>query len=392
MKQNDKPLARSPPNSTAVQYINHLLHQEPMSDVFRGLFWWFVLAVVSPIIGAGLLFYTLCRCVTYTFFYFGFLRSDDTSVLTAAKERNHDLAVYITGCDSGFGKDLATQLAADGYFVFAGCLTADGIHSYDGIERVTPLQADVTKEDQVLQAASVVTDWLQDSSAEKPRFLHAVINNAGCGAGGFVDWVDLHLFQRDMEVNYFGMIRTSKAFLPILKTQAMAGTHQGTRVINMVSVAGLANGGAMSSYHGSKHAAESFSACLRSELKAFGISVITVNPTFHQTPIVDGAGNNMTSSWNKLNTELRKEYGEEFFLQVNGFISYVLNRSTWKASNVKDGLVSCVDNPYVTPQVLIGGDAKTIWMLSRMMPMWCHKNLFIFIYSFAKMPAKYSMQ
>ena len=132
MKQNLTPLEEPQHHSTTAQYINDIFHKEPISDVFHGLFWWSVLAVASPIIGAGLLFYTLCRCVKYTFFYFIFLSSDNTSVITAAKESNTDLAVYITGCDSGFGKDLATQLAANGFFVFAGCLTSDGIHSYDG--------------------------------------------------------------------------------------------------------------------------------------------------------------------------------------------------------------------------------------------------------------------
>lgn len=115
-------------------------------------------------------------------------------------------------------------------------------------------------------------------------------------------------FQQDMDVNYYGMIRTCKAFMPILKAQAH--DYKRARVVNVVSMAGLVVGGFAAPYHGSKFAAEAFSSCLRSELKHFGVKVVTVNPSFHKTPLFTGMLPNVTKMWEQLPASKREEYGE----------------------------------------------------------------------------------
>jgi len=111
-------------------------------------------------------------------------------------------------------------------------------------------------------------------------------------------------------VNFYGMIQTTKAFLPILKRQSCSGMHGNARVINMVSMAGLVTSPGLSSYHSSKFAAEAFSSCLRMELKgAFDIDVITVNPSYHQTPIIENLDEKIDYTWNNASSEKKKEYG-----------------------------------------------------------------------------------
>lgn len=63
--------------------------------------------------------------------------------------------------------------------------------------------------------------------------LYAVINNAGVGRGGIVDWCPMEEYRRIMEVNFFSVVSVSKACLPLLKQSK-------GRIINISSVAGFA--------------------------------------------------------------------------------------------------------------------------------------------------------
>jgi short-subunit dehydrogenase len=91
------------------------------------------------------------------------------------------------------------------------------------------------------------------------------------------------------------MIRVIQALLPIFKEQAIQNKDDTTtvvrngRIINVISMAGIISGTAqLSGYHASKHAAQAYSECVRTELlPTFQIYVTTINPSFHTTNIVD---------------------------------------------------------------------------------------------------------
>lgn len=371
-----------------IHRVNGMLHtNEPIASLCDAIYWWVVLAVLSPLAGVALAASTVRRLLRFP-------RNADSNDqrVDATGSADAELAVFVTGCDSGFGRDIALELASadHGFVVFASCLTPDGVRSFDGVERVIPLRMNVTSDDDVSKAVCSVSDWISRKDTEetngKPRrFLHALINNAGVGCFGLVDWVDLSMYQRDMEVNYFGMIRTSKAFLPILKSQAVEGTYENkSRIVNVVSMAGLTVGVSGSSYHGSKFAAEAFSACLRVELEAFNVAVVTVNPSFHETPIVDSCQKNLESVWRSLDPGVQEEYGVEFLQVIVRSFNKVLNLVTWKPSNVLDGLVYSVEAKCPNPQVLVGTDAKYSLTLWRMMPLWFHLCTFKFATHFMR--------
>ena len=173
-----------------MQWLNELLHQEPYSFVVYGIYWCIVLIVISPLAGVALLVMTAAKTVFY-------LAGVNQSTVVEPRNDKHELAVLITGCDSGFGCDLALALASRGYVVFAGCLTEEATRQFQG--RITPILMDVTKEDQVQAATMKVSEWLKETGASSPRYLHAVVNNAGIGHGGLVDWLDVSSFQQDMD-------------------------------------------------------------------------------------------------------------------------------------------------------------------------------------------------
>ena len=117
----------------------------------------------------------------------------------------------------------------------------------------------------------------------------------------------------DSIVNCFGTIRTVKSFLPIFKEQAFQSSHPDARIVNVVSMAGLISTTGACAYSSSKHAAEAFTSCLRLEMQAFNVPVISVNPSWHQTPLSDSTGQLLDSIWNRLTPETREEYGEGTF-------------------------------------------------------------------------------
>ena len=81
-----------------------------------------------------------------------------------------------------------------------------------------------------------------------------------------------------MEVNYFGLVATTKAFLPL------ARAHRG-RIVNMCSMSGLIALGSDGIYSASKFAVEGFSDSLRKELRPLGVAVVLINPAVVITPI-----------------------------------------------------------------------------------------------------------
>jgi NAD(P)-dependent dehydrogenase (short-subunit alcohol dehydrogenase family) len=169
-------------------------------------------------------------------------------------------------------------------------------------------------------------------------------------------------------VNYFGMIRTIKAFLPLLKAQAR--DYKDARVINIVSMAGLVVGGLAAPYHGSKYAAEALSTSLRMELRPFHIRVITVNPSFHTSPLTSNMRQSLTKMWNDLPLNRQEEYGNDFFQQFTRNGVDLADSLMWRARVVQQELVKSVLHKQPPSQIIVGSDAKYSLMILRHMPVW----------------------
>ena len=123
----------------------------------------------------------------------------------------------ITGANKGIGKEVARQLAGKDYQVFVGARdaergqkTVDELHAL-GHKDVHLLVIDVTSEDSVKQAAATLES--------KIAALDVLINNAGISAAGFTPALQetFEQFKATYDVNVFGVIRTTIAFIPLLK-------------------------------------------------------------------------------------------------------------------------------------------------------------------------------
>ncbi|KAK0058103.1 17-beta-hydroxysteroid dehydrogenase type 6 [Biomphalaria pfeifferi] len=249
-------------------------------------------------------------------------------------------AVFITGCDSGFGHELAVRLDRMGYHVFAGCLAPDreGAKSLKDAasDRLHIVPIDVTDDFQVLQAVKYVKDHIGENQ------LWAIVNNAGVAAFCEIEWCSVQEFQKIMDVNVFGTVRVTKGFLPLLRQSE-------GRVINVASLAGRFTLPAFAAYSMSKKACISFSDALRQEMRKFNIKVITIEPGLYKTPITyeNYLIDRNRKSWAETPTDVRADYGEEYFDAFLKQVKISLKQARPNVMEVVDNMIEavCTKNP-----------------------------------------------
>ncbi len=172
----------------------------------------------------------------------------------------------VTGGSSGIGAATAALFAARGWHVYE--LSRHG----SDVAGVTHLSADVTDSDSLKAAFDAVI-------AAEGR-LDLLVNNAGGGISGAVEFTDIADAQRLFDVNFFGAVRCVQAALPYLrKTKG--------RIVNLSSVAAPIAIPFQCFYSAGKAAINSLSMCLANELRPFGIKVSAVMPGDVRTGFTD---------------------------------------------------------------------------------------------------------
>jgi len=181
----------SPPGP-ALQGINAALHREPLSMIVYGLYWSLFFLFVTPF---TVMFLQIQMIARLLFWWTGITKE---GYYDPVEHADKELAIVITGCDSGFGKEIAFWAADKGFIVFAGCLDEKSFAQFAQSPTVIPVHMNVTSDKDVSQAVEKVTTWLKEATKKK-RVLHALINNAGIGRGGDIDWTDISEFQNVMD-------------------------------------------------------------------------------------------------------------------------------------------------------------------------------------------------
>ena len=143
-----------------------------------------------------------------------------------------------------------------------------------------PLLFDVTDQAAVDRAVTEVRQHL------KGQGLGALINNSGISISGPIELLTVEELAYNFEVNVFGAVRVTKAFLPLLGAQKDHPSQPG-RILNISSVAGKLTAPYMAPYNGTKYALEGISHTMRKEFMRYGIEVVIIGPGPIQTPIWD---------------------------------------------------------------------------------------------------------
>ena len=183
-------------------------------------------------------------------------------------------AVVITGASTGIGRASALHLDALGFRVFAGVRkAADGeALTRDASDRLTPLSIDVTDAASIEAAAKEVAGALGGGG------ISGLVNNAGIVVSGPLEFVPMDELRMQMEVNFFGLVAVTQAFLPLVRKAK-------GRIVNVSSIGGKVSTPFLSPYAASKHAVEGLSDSLRRELRSLGVFVSLIEPGAVATPI-----------------------------------------------------------------------------------------------------------
>ncbi len=183
-------------------------------------------------------------------------------------------SVVITGASTGIGRGCALHMDAAGWRVFAGVRKEADAASLraEASERLLPIFLDVADQKSIEAAKQVVEQAVGEEG------LGGLVNNAGVPYGGPIEYLDLNELRRTFEVNFFGVIAVTQAFLPLLR-------RGGGRIVNMSSLSGWIASPFLSPYSTSKFALEALSDALRVELHGSNVGVSLIEPGAIDTPI-----------------------------------------------------------------------------------------------------------
>ena len=169
------------------------------------------------------------------------------------------MVILITGISSGFGLEMARKLSSDGHIVY-GTVRRE-VEMLDGVHY---LKADVRNEADALKAAKEVFD--------NEGCIDVLINNAGMGIGGPIEFCSEEDIKLQMDTNFMGQVRFTKAVLPYMR-KASKG-----KIICFSSLGGLMGLPYQGYYSASKFAIEGFCEALRMEVKQHNIDVVVIEP------------------------------------------------------------------------------------------------------------------
>jgi short-subunit dehydrogenase len=176
--------------------------------------------------------------------------------------------VVITGTSTGLGLETALIFAKNGYKVFAtmrDVTKSEALIGSKGNLDIEILPLDVTNENSIKECIGNII--------EKVGHIDILINNAGCGFAKTTEQANEEEMKWVMDLNYYGVVRCTKAVLPFMRKQKSG------HIINITSVGGLVGQPFNEFYCGAKFAVEGYTESLASYIEDdFGIKFSIVEP------------------------------------------------------------------------------------------------------------------
>jgi NAD(P)-dependent dehydrogenase (short-subunit alcohol dehydrogenase family) len=264
-------------------------------------------------------------------------------------------AVLVTGASTGIGRATALMLDEAGYRVFAGVRKEADARalSQDGSDRLTPLTLDVTDAAQIESAREQITEAVGDEA------LVGLVNNAGVGGGGPIEFMPLDELRRTLEVNLIGQVAITQAFIPLIRRR------KGT-IVFIASIGGRVASPFMSPYNTSKFAIEALGESLRHELRPWGIDVAVVEPGSIDTQIWSKGNDQLREQLDEMPEDARRLYGR----QITRF-GEVINETASRGiapEKVAEVIHKAIAAETPRHRYLVGTDAKIAGRLKNTLP------------------------
>jgi len=169
------------------------------------------------------------------------------------------MVILVTGISSGFGMETARLLSQEGHIVY-GTVRRD----VEPLPGVHYLKVDVRHRE-------AVQNTVQQMVKQEGR-IDVLINNAGMGIGGPVEFATEEEIREQMDANFMGLVNFVTAVLPIMRKQGKG------KIVALSSIGGVMGLPFQSFYSASKFAIEGYCEALRLEVQQFGIQVVVMRP------------------------------------------------------------------------------------------------------------------
>ena len=278
----------------------------------------------------------------------------------------HNHVAAITGAGSGMGRALAMHLAKMGCHVALSDINAEQLAEtkellvgYD--IKVTTTVLDVSDN-------KAVEAWADSVMSDHGK-VNFIFNNAGVALYSTVEGSSISELEWVMDINFWGVVYGTKAFLPLIKNSVKLSEVDGDssqnnkprqfsehgHIINISSLFGLTAQPSQSAYNASKFAVRGFTESLRQELdiQRCGVSATCIHPGGIKTNIANSARGN-----NSIN-DIGMRAGPKAIKSFNKLLKFDANEAAWII------LQATAANQ---PRCLIGNDAKMIDAVQRVFP------------------------
>ena len=257
----------------------------------------------------------------------------------------HNKVVAITGAGSGIGRALALNLARRKARLAISDIDAKGLANTG--QQCREMGAEVVTSTLDVADREAVYAWAAAVHAHYGE-VNVVVNNAGVSLGATVEDMSWEDFQWLMNINFWGVVYGTKAFLPYLRDSGDG------HVVNLSSLFGLLSMPMNSAYNAAKFAVRGFTESLSQELRVTGepVGVTCVHPGGIDTHIASGGRVVANANWGLVSAEESGKHFKRFA------------RTTPEAA--AEQIVQAITHQQ--RRLLIGGDARLFDAVQRLFP------------------------
>jgi len=178
---------------------------------------------------------------------------------------------FITGCSTGFGRSLATEVLKKGYRVVVASRITDDVQDIVAAypETAIAVKLDVTVHQEI-------TDAVQTALKHFGQ-IDVLVNNAGIGYFAAVEESDEAEVRRMFDINVFGLASMTQEVLPHMRKRKTG------HILNIASIGGLRSFPGVGFYNATKYAVDGLSEALNKEVAPLGIKVTIIAPSGFRT-------------------------------------------------------------------------------------------------------------
>ena len=259
----------------------------------------------------------------------------------ADRMRLEGRTAVVTGAAGGIGRAIAVSFARRGCHLALADIDEDGLKGTAELVKRNGLRVSRHRID-VANRGEVAS--FPDKVAAEHGGADVLVNNAGVAVGGTFEQVTDEDFEWLFEINFWGVVRMTRAFLPLLRASDDA------RVVNLSSIYGVVAPPEQTAYSASKFAVRGCSEALRHELAGSSVGVTVVHPGGVATSIADKA--RVPAGVSEEEIARRKARYRKLLRLPPEIAGETIVRGIERRQS----------------RILVGSDAKTISLIARLLP------------------------